>query len=406
MAGVATVWLFAATADTFTSFVLLWLAEPQGWSGLETALIILATRIPSLVGGVAGGRAVDHFGPRRVLAAEAGMRLTMMLGFVLAGADGHLSPLTAMVLGGLAGGSAPAAYAACRAWTPRLVGPERLGSANALLGIGDQLALLMAAGLAGPALTAFGIGPAFLVPASLMVAVAAIAGVLPDRSDHPGLVGSRDVLESRSPWRTGGVLPLVALSAVYYFAYGPFESVMPTFVRDELSAGPHGYGLLWASFGLAALATLPTSAWLARRRPGLVNALGAVLWGVVTIPFVLADSVTTAIAFFMLSGAVWGPYSAVEATALQRWVHPTMHGRVFGTQRALLQCSMPLGAAVGALALDHVTPVAILLSSVGACAVAGVLALGSSQIRGTTPSAPSARSGPNCGDWTTGQPTS
>ena len=113
----------------------------------------------------------------------------------------------------------------------------------------------------------------------------------------------------------------------------------------------------------------------------MVNAAGAALWGLVTIPFVLADTLLAAVIFFALSGAVWGPYSAIETTALQRRTHPESHGRVFGTQRALLQSASPLGAAVGAVALGYASPMVILLVSAMGCTVAGLIALLSPGIR-------------------------
>jgi hypothetical protein len=219
-----------------------------------------------------------------------------------------------------------------------------------------------------------------------------IAALLPDQSSADSVAAQRIHQETAParPWRTPGVVPLVALSVAYYFTYGPFETVMPSFVREDLDSGVGGFSLLWTTFGLAALASLPLAPWLARRRPGLVNAGGAALWGLVTIPFVLADTLAAATVFFVISGAVWGPYSAIETTALQRRTHPQSHGRVFGTQRALLQTASPIGAAAGAVALGFATPVLILLVSAMACTVAGLLACLSPGIRAEDPTGQSA----------------
>ncbi|GAA3381776.1 hypothetical protein [Cryptosporangium minutisporangium] len=71
----------------------------------------------------------------------------------------------------------------------------------------------------------------------------------------------------------------IALSTAYYFVYGPFESASPAFVRERLGAGEATYSVLWVLFGLGAVATLPLAARLGRRRPGLVNAAGALVKG-------------------------------------------------------------------------------------------------------------------------------
>jgi predicted MFS family arabinose efflux permease len=84
---------------------------------------------------------------------------------------------------------------------------------------------------------------------------------------------------------------------------------------------------------------------------------------------------------FLVGGAVWGPYTTVETSALQRWVHPSRHGALFGFQRGLLATAAPVGAALGALALDAFPPQVVLAASAAACAAAGLLALTSRDLR-------------------------
>jgi predicted MFS family arabinose efflux permease len=380
----AAAWVLSSTADSFVVFTLFWLAGPQGWTGAQTALVVLATRVPSFLGGVLGGRAVDRFGSRGLLGLDAVVRAVLMAGFVVSGLDGRFGLASVLVLGGLAGSTVPVSYAAARTLTPRLVSREQLGSANALLGLGEQLPLLLSAALVGPALELFGVGVAFLVPALMLAVVAVIAWRLKVPTSTAGTAAAREPdpeQEARSPWRTPGVTTLVALSVAYYATYGPFEPVLPWFVRGDLSADAIGYSVLWTVFGVGALATLPLAGRLAQHRPGLVNALGATLWGLVTVPLVLCTDVGAAAVVFLVSGAVWGPYSAIEATALQEWAHPSQHGRLFGLQRALLQSATPLGAALGSLALDVMAPATILAVSTLGCTAAGLAALSRPRIR-------------------------
>jgi predicted MFS family arabinose efflux permease len=86
-------------------------------------------------------------------------------------------------------------------------------------------------------------------------------------------------------------------------------------------------------------------------------------------------------ALFLLGGAIWGPYSSIETSALQRWVGPSRHGAIFGLQRSLLASATPLGAAIGAIALEHAAPAVILAVSAAGCALAGLLALTSHDLR-------------------------
>jgi len=121
---------------------------------------------------------------------------------------------------------------------------------------------------------------------------------------------------------------------------------------------------------------------LARKRPGLVNALGALIWGIVMLPIAVVHTAAAAAAPFLIGGAVWGPYTSVGITALQRWVGPARHGTAFGLQRSLLATATPLGAAIGALLLRPGNANLVLASSAAACALAGLLALTNRGLRG------------------------
>jgi predicted MFS family arabinose efflux permease len=369
LVSLAAAWTLASSADNFMLFVLLWIAGPQGWSGSQLALLVVAIRLPAVAGGILGGRAVDRFGPVQMLLTDAVVRAALMAGLAVAGWHEHVSVWIALILCAVAGTTAPLSYSAARTLVPRLVDDELLPRANALVSLGDQLPMLLGAALAGPAIALLGPGPAFLVPLAMMLGVAAIAVRLPRRS---GIARRTTAPGNRV---SAPVIGLIGLSVAYYFTYGPFETVMPYFTRQQLHSGVGGYALLWVLFGAAAIATLTLAPWLGRRRPGLANAAGAIVWGLVTVPIIAAHHLPTAAAIFLVSGAVWGPYSAIETTALQRWTAPSSHGAMFGTQRALLAIAAPTGAAVGALALGRFSPATVLAASALACTAAGMLAL-------------------------------
>lgn len=78
---------------------------------------------------------------------------------------------------------------------------------------------------------------------------------------------------------------------------------------------------------------------------------------------------------------MWGPYTTIETTAVQRWVDPSRHGAIFGLQCSLLAGATPVGAALGALALSSTSPALVLGVSAGACSLAGLLARTSMGLR-------------------------
>jgi MFS family permease len=372
-------WVLAATAETFVLFTVLWLAAPQGWSGLQTALVVLALSAPVLAGGVLGGRAVDRFGGRPIVLCDVGARTVLLLLLAVLAWGGTLPILAVLVIGAVCGGLSPLSYTGIRWLMPRLVAPGDLPGANAAVAIGDQLPLLLAAVLVAPAIELLGPGRAMLLPVALLTLATVGAVRLPRQPPARPAAPSRphDASGPRHrPWRSQRLVALTLVSVAYYFAYGPFEPVVPGLVRDQLHGGAKTYVLLWGLFALGALAALPLGPRLARRtRPGVVNALGAALWGLTMLPLLVITSPVLAAAVFLVGGVVWGPYSTVQTTAVQQWSDPAVHGRVLGTQRALLLTAAPLGAALGAAALDVAAPATILAVSSAGCALAGLGAL-------------------------------
>jgi MFS family permease len=352
---------------------------------------VLILRVPTLFSGFLIGWAVDRWGARRMAAIDLVARATLLVLLIGCGITAGELPLTAvLILGGMSGAAAPATYAAIRWSVPRLVPPELLGRANAVIGLSEQLPLLISGALVGPALAVLGPVYGIAVPAGLLLAALVLARRLPTLAVHGSRPTATAAARMSMPERDNRRLPvrviaLIMLSTAYYFVYGPFETVMPSFVRDRLHSGQGTYSLLWALFGLGATATLPLGALLARNRPGLINAAGAAIWGLLMLPLIILDNTVAVAVLFLISGAVWGPYTTIETSALQRWVQPTRHGSVFGLQRGLLGTAAPVGAAVGAVALQHIAPQTVLAISAAACTTAGLIALLNRDLRRSHP---------------------
>jgi hypothetical protein len=367
--------------------LLVWIAAPQGWSGVELALVVVALRLPILVLGVPVGRGVDRWGARPMILADVSLR-AVLLGVLLVASlhAGEVPLVPVLVLGAMCGALSPATYAGVRWLVPRLVPEDLLGRANAVIALSDQLPLLLSAALVGPSLALTGPVRSLAIPVALLCLAAVLGrrlpGAVPSEEAARPAEGTRSTAATvRTP---SSVVALIALSTVYYFVYGPFETATPGYVRDSLDGGAAAYGVLWTLFGVGAVATLPLAPVLAQRRPGLVNAVGAAVWGLVMLPLLTVDDPAVAAVLFLLGGAIWGPYTTVETTALQRWVDPARHGAVFGLQRSLLATATPLGAACGAVALRPGNAHLLLALSAGTCAIAGIAALAHRGLRTTS----------------------
>jgi predicted MFS family arabinose efflux permease len=389
-----TVAVLANSADMFLLFLLLWVAQPQGWTPVQVAVVVLVLRLPTLATGVLCGRCVDRWGARPLVLADLGLRVVLLALLAASVREGRVPLVLVLVLGGLSGAVSPTTYAAVRWLVPRLTRPDARPRANTVVALSDQLPLLVGTALVGPAVALSGPAGGMLVAAA-MTAVAFLLAlrlprVPPDRPmpvPAPAAVPGPEPVTGPVPAGGGDVgrpvrvVALISLSTAYYLAYGPFETAGPGYVRDQLGGGEGTYSLLWALFGAGALASLPLAPVLARYRPGVVNAVGALVWGVAMMPLAVIDGPGPAAVAFLVGGLLWGPYTTVETTALQRWVHPSRHGAVFGLQRSLLATATPLGAAAGALALGGLAPATVLLVSAAGCAAAGALALAVGDLR-------------------------
>jgi hypothetical protein len=191
----------------------------------------------------------------------------------------------------------------------------------------------------------------------------------PGDSREPG--GGR----GRGRWRTPGLQAVLALTGAYFLAYGPLEPAMPLYAHRTLHAGAVGYGALWSVFGVGALLGLLAVRPLARLRPGLVNAAGAAVWGLVTLPLVLISALPGALAVMFAGGLIWGPYGVIEVMTIQAVTPRNRHGTVFGIRRAIQVAATPAGAAAGGLLLTRLDPQAVIGVAAGACVLAGAAGL-------------------------------
>ena len=168
---------------------------------------------------------------------------------------------------------------------------------------------------------------------------------------------------------------VLAVTLVYFLAYGPLEPALPLDSRDVFDAGPGGYGLLWSAFGAGALLGLATVPVVGRLRPGHALAGNALAWGAALLPLLVVTAIVPAMLALAVGGLIWAPYVTIESTLLQRLVPAPLLGRVFGVRRAVTAAAVPLGAAAGGLLLSHASPTVAIDVSAGTCMLAGAAAL-------------------------------
>lgn len=372
--------LLSSTAEQFTLMAMLWFVAQGGYPAAALGAVVLCLQLPTVVAGPIAGRLLDRWSPARLMMWDNVLRSSLLLLAVLTSVLGLLSLPVLLGIAVAMGTLAPVTYAGVRVAVPRLVDRSDFAPANGLLSIGDQLPLLLGPAAAGAVLTVVAAPTALLLPAVLLVVAAVLARGL-NGLREPGRSSGASANGFQLIWRTPAVRALFFLSVAYFFVYGPLGPAFPLFAKNVLGVGAAGYGALASAIGAGALVGLLFVRPLSRLRPGIVNACGAIAWGVALFPVVFLDELVPAIAVLFVAGAMWAPYVAIEATVIQRLIPIERHGEVFGARRSLVVGASPAGAALGGALLGVVPSTAVIGASALATILAGLACLASRSLR-------------------------
>jgi MFS family permease len=195
----------------------------------------------------------------------------------------------------------------------------------------------------------------------------------------------------RQLWEMKIVRYTTLLSLVFFFSYGPLEAALPLYSDLILQTDARGYGLLWSALAVGALFGTLSSTMLSRHlRLGVALPLIALFWGASLLPMAFINNLWLACGLLFVGGLMWGPYTPMETTLLQRNIPRAQLGRVFGARSTLLTAGSPLGLAMGGMLLAFVPSTSVIAFSALACILVGLGGLVSPAFRGMTlPSADS-----------------
>jgi MFS family permease len=278
---------------------------------------------------------------------------------------------------------------------PRLVGEERLVTANALNALNNNLGRLIGPAVGGVLYARGGLGAVVLVDvASFAVSAGLIALIRTDSRPERS-----ETVAERSPWgrlrdelRAG--LRLVGesrvLSAVFLslgiglLGEGTFEVGFPPLVLDVFAGGASGAGIILSAQAVGGLIAGALVARAGESIPprilyggGLIG-LGLADLGTVNATAVVSPgmpAVALASLFMVLAGFPVVALNAAAQGILQRETLDAFRGRVFGALSAVQGVSMLAGLGLGALVIDRVGVVAVLSAGAAMWIVAGALAL-------------------------------
>jgi MFS family permease len=333
---------------------LLVQAQRLTGSPLVVGTLGLAELAPLIVFGLYGGVLADRF-DRRALMRWCEPGLALCAGLLLINAllpHPLLWPLyvVSALLMALTSLQRPAFEAA----TPRIVPPERLTAAAAIMSLSTNASVLIGSSLGGVlaatpgpwlvyALDAAGFAVSFAA-LSRLPALPPATGT--SESEEPREISNGPVLREilvglrYAVGRKDLLGSYLADLAAMIFAY---PNAMLPFLALELHA-PWSTGLMFAAPSAGAFVVSATSGWMPRvRRHGLAVAIAAASWGLAMAAVGIAPSVYVALAFLAVAGGADECSAVFRDTMWKQSIPDHLRGRMAGIEMLSYAAGPPAG---------------------------------------------------------------
>ena len=354
---VVTVSLSRITSAMFiTSGVLLVLGR-TGSAGLA-GLTAAASTLPGALSGPVLGAWLDVARRRRVLIV-ADQLLSVVALLAIVALAGHAPDWTVPTVAVLYSITRPFSTGSFVSALAEVAGSELLDRASAIEATSLNLGIVIGPALAGVLAGAIGAAAVVEIQAGLTVAVAALIAANPVFEARPATQAEslRQALSEGTRALLGHRLlrNISSASVLANFSWGLMTIAFPLYAAQQLHAGAHASGYLWAAVALGSiLGTFALAGTPSARRVGLsyaALALSALLWP-------LAGTLLVGFLLITLTGFIEGPAYAGTIALRQRHVPAAVRGQVFNTLGSLSLGAISLGSAVGGLLQRPVTTIA------------------------------------------------
>ncbi|MEO3928123.1 MFS transporter [Micromonosporaceae bacterium B7E4] len=337
--------------DGMSVVAIAWLAlrlAPPDRTGLVVGAAVAAYALPAAAGALLLARWLSRAAARRLVLANSVLRAGALGAVVVLHLLGQLTAGRYVAL--LAVSSLLAAWATAGTYTliSEIFPAERRLPANALVGTSQQAAFVVGPAVAGLLVAA--VHPALVLGLDalsyLLLAVQAARLRPPAAAGRAGerrRTGTGFRILAHRPELVG----LIAVTAVFYFLYGPVEVALPLYVADELTGAAGLLGGYWTAFGIGAVVGGLLGGMLTRARQWPVTIAVIAGWGLLLVPFGLDAPVWLTLACFAVGGLVYGPFPAFSLALFQNAADPADLPAVLAARGAVTTAATPLGAALG-----------------------------------------------------------
>jgi MFS family permease len=300
--------------DQFYMIALPWLVLKLTGDPLAMGTVLALAAVPRALFMLVGGALTDRFSPRALMLTSNLVRLVvvgLLSLLTIAGAIDLWMLYAFALLFGLADAFF---YPAQSSMIPRLVGPERLQTGNALIQGTAQLSLFVGPVLAGTLITLLdggggptggtpdmlGIGVAFAIDAATFavsaltlsfIRLAPLASTADAPAEPSGMFAS--IAEGmRAMWRDRVLrYYFLLIAAANLLITGPFSVGIPVLADKEYAGGAAAFGLVLSAYGAGSLSGVILAG--VRKRPSARRfpALMLGLTGLMGLSLVLLGSV-------------------------------------------------------------------------------------------------------------------
>ena len=331
-------------------FAYVWLviaiSDRPGVAGMAG----FALGIPAFVLTLPAGVYSDRIDRRKIIAGSHAVAVAGTLAVAVLVWSGVMTVEIALLSAVAVGVTTAVSQPSIQAVVPSLVPGERLMNAIVLKNMGQNLAMMLGAGLVGVVIAVWGIGGAFAAQAGAYALAAALMAAvrLPAQPSAEARQSMRSELAAgiRFVVADRRLLMLVLLSMVTgLFMLGPVFVLMPEIAKERLGQDALTASLLFLitsagmfamSFALASRQEMPNK--------GMLFLIALAVSG----PIISGMGLSSSYALTMLLMFVWGLgggiFVNINQTLVQMHTPPAMMGRVMAIYTLAIAGFMPLGS--------------------------------------------------------------
>ncbi|MFC7306591.1 MFS transporter [Streptomyces monticola] len=322
---------------------------------LLVALVTASGYLPWILFGLVGGAVADRVDQRRAMWVVDLVRGLLLAAFAVAVAQGAATIGLLIVLAFALTTLQTLFDNAATALLPALVDAGGLGSANARLQTGQQVAGAFLATPLVPVLLALGAAMPYAADAATYLLAAALIASLPVSASRAGARGGlhgtlrADIAEGlRVLWRDRTLRGLCVATTLCNIGIGGLIATLVLLVTGRLGGSETAYALCLSAYGVGSVVG-GFCASRVERRLGRIRSV-FLAGSVQIVPLLVigtAHSVRAVAASFVVFGFMGMVWNVNQVTLMQQRAPVAMLGRISAAFRTLSLGGAPLGALLG-----------------------------------------------------------